>query len=252
MKLVLSPAKSLDYESKLPTDFSSEAQFLKEAKRLNTVLKKKSVRSLGQLMDISKELSGLNYQRNQDWSLPFNLSNSRQAIFAFNGDVYRGFDAYTLEPNKFDNLQEKVRILSGLYGVLKPFDLIQPYRLEMGTKLRVGAKKNLYEFWKSKVTKALNDELQKDELFVNLASNEYFKAVDARKIKGTLIDVKFQELKGDSYKTIAIFSKVARGLMARYIVDNDIEDVEGLKGFNIEGYSYNPELSNNNELVFVR
>jgi len=252
MKLVLSPAKSLDYETKLPTDFSSDSQFLKEAKRLNAVLKKKSIRSLGSLMNISKDLSGLNYERNQKWTLPFNLNNSRQAIFAFNGDVYRGFDAYTLEPSKFDDLQDKVRILSGLYGILKPFDLIQPYRLEMGTNLRVGGKKNLYEFWKSKITKALNEELEKDELFVNLASNEYFKAVDAKKIKGKLIDIKFQELKGDTFKTIAIFSKIARGLMARYIVENDIEDIEGLKGFNCEGYSFNPELSKGNELVFVR
>ena len=252
MKLVLSPAKSLDYETKLPTDFSSEAQFLKEAKRINAVLRKKSIKSLGNLMNISKDLSGLNYERNQNWELPFNLNNARQAIYAFNGDVYRGFDAYTLDKHKVDDLQDKVRILSGLYGVLKPFDLIQPYRLEMGTNLRVGGKKNLYEFWKSKVTKALNDELEKDELFVNLASNEYFKAVDAKKIKGKLVNIKFQELKGDAYKTIGIFSKIARGMMARYIVENDIEDVERLKGFNRDGYSYNESLSKENELVFVR
>ncbi|WP_228850747.1 peroxide stress protein YaaA [Aegicerativicinus sediminis] len=252
MKLVLSPAKSLDYETKLPTDFSSEAQFLKEAKRINSVLKKKSIRSLGKLMDISKDLSGLNYERNQKWELPFTLKNARQAIYAFNGDVYRGFDAYTLDSEKYGSMQNKVRILSGLYGVLKPFDLIQPYRLEMGTDLRVGGKKNLYEFWKSKVTNALNKELEKDELFVNLASNEYFKAVDAKKLKGQLVNIKFQELKGDTYKTIAIFSKLARGAMARYIVDNNIEDLEGLKGFNVDNYSYNESMSKDNELVFVR
>lgn len=252
MKLVLSPAKSLDYNTKVPTTRTSDAQFLDEANRLNKILKKKSVRSLAKLMDISKDLSELNYERNQYWSLPFTKENARPAIYAFAGDVYRGFDAYNLPLDKLTEAQNTVRILSGLYGILKPLDLIQPYRLEMGTSLKIGRNKNLYDFWKKKVTKSLNDELKKDELFVNLASNEYFKAIDKKSLKVPIIDVKFQEYKNEKYSTIAIFSKIARGAMARYIVENQIEKIEGLKGFDLENYRYSEKLSSENELVFTR
>src|SRR5690554_7369307 len=204
MKLVLSPAKSLDFETKLPTAKSTEGQFLSEAERINKVLKKKSARSLSKLMDISKDLSELNYQRNQDWQLPFTNDNARPAIYTFNGDVYRGLDVYSLDVKKLDKLQDTVRILSGLYGVLKPLDLMQAYRLEMGTKLPVGKNKNLYEFWKKKVTQTLNNELEDNELFLNLASNEYFKAIDTKSLKVPVIDVDFKELKNGDYKTIGI------------------------------------------------
>ena len=177
MKLVLSPAKSLNYESKLPTQNYTEACFLGEAERLNRLLKKKSARSLSKLMSISANLGQLNYERNQEWQLPFTQDNARQAIYAFSGDVYRGIDAYTISEKKLKKLQDTVRIISGLYGILKPMDLIQPYRLEMGTKFPVGKNKNLYEFWKTKVTKVLNEELENNELFLNLASNEYFKSI---------------------------------------------------------------------------
>ncbi len=252
MKLVLSPAKSLDYDTKLPTSKTTEGVFLDEAERLNKVLKKKSVKSLGKLMHISDNLSQLNYERNQDWKLPFTKDNARQAIYAFSGDVYRGLDAYTIDTKKIDKVQDTVRILSGLYGVLKPLDLMQPYRLEMGTKMPVGKNKNLYEFWKKKVTKALNDELEDGEIFLNLASNEYFKAIDTKALKVPVINVAFKEFKNDKYKIIAIFAKLARGLMARYIIDTDAKTLDDIKGFNYENYGFSEELSSENELVFTR
>lgn len=252
MKLVLSPAKSLDYESKLPTTKTTEACFLNEAERLNKLLKKKSAKSLSKLMNISDNLGQLNYERNQDWSLPFTQDNARQAVYAFSGDVYRGLDAYTIESSKLDTLEDTVRIISGLYGVLKPLDLIQPYRLEMGTKFPVGKNKNLYEFWKKKVTQALNDELQDDEVFLNLASNEYFKAIDTKALKVPVITASFKDLKNGEYKTIMTFAKLARGYMTRYIVDTNAKTIEDLKGFNYEGYGFSESMSTKNELVFIR
>jgi len=252
MKLVLSPAKSLDYESKLPTTKSTKACFLSQAERLNKLLKKKSARSLSKLMHISDNLGQLNYERNQEWSLPFTKDNARPAVYAFNGDVYRGLDAYTIETKKIGQLQDTVRILSGLYGVLKPLDLIQPYRLEMGTKFPVGKNKNLYEFWRKQVTQSLNEELEDDELFLNLASNEYFKAVDTKALKVPVIHIKFQELKNGDYKTVAIFSKLARGLMARFIVDTKAKTLDDVKAFNYDNYRFTEKLSSENELVFTR
>ncbi|MEM9679812.1 MAG: peroxide stress protein YaaA, partial [Bacteroidota bacterium] len=215
MKLVLSPAKSLNFESELPTNLSSEGLFLKEAERLNKLLKKKSARSLSKLMSISDALGQLNYERNQEWHLPFDGDNARQAVYAFSGDVYRGLDIYTLGNDKLDKMQHTVRIISGLYGILKPLDLIQPYRLEMGTKMPVGVKKNLYEFWRTKITQALNEELEVDELFLNLASNEYFKAVDQKILKVPVITATFKDFKNGEYKTIMTFAKLARGYMTR-------------------------------------
>ncbi len=252
MKLALSPAKSLDFESKLPTTKSTEAKFLSQSERLNTLLKKKSAKSLSKLMSISDALGQLNYERNQSWELPFTKDNARQAIYAFNGDVYRGLDAYTIPTDKIGQLQEKVRILSGLYGVLKPLDLIQPYRLEMGTKLSVGKQKNLYAFWKKDIVKALNDELKEDEIFLNLASNEYFKVIDTKALKVPVIDVDFKEFKNGDYKTIGIFAKLARGLMTRYIIDTNAETLEDVKGFKYEGYGFSESMSTDTELVFTR
>lgn len=252
MKLVLSPAKSLDYESKLPTTKTSEACFLNQAERLNRLLKKKSAKSLSKLMHISDNLGQLNYERNQEWCLPFTKENARPAVYAFNGDVYRGLDAYSIDSKKINQLQSTVRILSGLYGVLKPLDLIQPYRLEMGTKFPVGKNKNLYEFWRKQVTQSLNEELEDDELFINLASNEYFKAIDVKALKVPVVNIKFQEFKNGTYKTIAIFSKIARGLMARYIVDTNAKTLDDIKAFDYENYRYTESLSSENELVFTR
>ena len=252
MKLVISPAKSLNYESELPTGFSSESCFLSEAKQLNGLLKKKSAKALSELMHISPKLGALNYERNQNWSLPFSSENARQAIYAFDGDVYRGLDAYSISEEKLDLLQDTVRIISGLYGLLKPLDLIQPYRLEMGTKFPVGKNKNLYEFWRKKITTALNDELYEDELLVNLASQEYFKAIDVKALKAPLIHVDFKEFKNGQFKTIAIFSKRARGLMTRHIVETNAKSIEDLKTFNAGRYAFDANLSTENKLVFTR
>lgn len=252
MKLVLSPAKSLNFESKLPTAVSTEAFFLNEAQRINGLLKKKSAKSLSKLMHISDALGQLNYERNQDWQLPFTKDNARQAIYAFDGDVYRGLDAYTIPKEKIEQLQDTVRIISGLYGLLKPLDLIQPYRLEMGTKFPVGKSKNLYEFWSKQITKALNDELKDGELFLNLASNEYFKAIDTKALKVPVINIDFKEFKNGDYKTIGIFAKLARGLMTRYIIDTNAKTLDDVKGFNYEGYALSAQLSSENNLVFTR
>jgi hypothetical protein len=252
MKLVLSPAKSLDFESKLPTTKATEACFLKESERLNKLLKKKSARSLSKLMSISPALGQLNYERNQEWQLPFTKENARQAIYAFSGDVYRGLDAYTIPKDKLDKTQSTVRIISGLYGILKPLDLMQAYRLEMGTKFPVGKNKNLYEFWKQKVTKTLNEELKDDELFLNLASNEYFKAIDVKGLKVPVITASFKDLKNGEYKMIGFFAKLARGYMTRYIIDTNANTIEDIRGFNYEGYGFSEAMSTDTELVFIR
>ena len=252
MKLILSPAKSLDLESKVPTNESTESCFLAEAERLNKMLKKKSARSLSKLMSISPSLGQLNYERNQEWHLPFTKDNARQAVYAFSGDVYRALDVYTLPQEKIEKLQDTVRIISGLYGVLKPLDLMQPYRLEMGTKMKVGRNKNLYEFWRKKVTQAFNDELKDDELFLNLASNEYFKAIDRKVLKVPVITAVFKDFKNGEYKSIMTFAKLARGYMTRFIIDTNANTIEDIKKFNYEGYGYDNNMSTETELVFTR
>ncbi len=252
MKIVISPAKSLNFETKAPTQEFSQPIFLNEADRLNRILKKKSVRSLSKLMSISDALGQLNYQRNQDWELPFKLDNSKQAVYAFTGEVYRGIDANSIPEQDIDFLQEHLRILSGQYGILKPLDLMQPYRLEMGTKLKVGVKPNLYKFWGDKITKSLNSELEEDELFVNLASNEYFKVLQAKDLKTPVITPVFKDFKNGEYKVIMTFAKLARGLMVRYMIDHKVSTVDGIKGFNYNGYGFDENLSTDTELVFTR
>ncbi|HBI01075.1 MAG TPA: peroxide stress protein YaaA [Flavobacterium sp.] len=253
MKIVISPAKSLDYESPLPTNQSTISCFLKEANMINRQLKKQKPKKLMEMMDISDKLADLNWQRNQERDLDnFTPENSRQAIYAFNGDVYIGLDIKTLPTEKLDVLQDKLRILSGLYGLLKPLDLMQPYRLEMGTKFPIGKSKNLYEFWKTKITKELNKELTKGELFINLASNEYFDAVDVKALKVPVITPEFKDYKDGKLKMISFFAKKARGMMVRYIIDTNAETIEDLKGFNYEGYAFDANLSKGNRLVFTR
>lgn len=252
MKIVVSPAKSLNFESPLPIQNYTESLFLKEAETIQKTLKKKKPKQLMELMDISEKLADLNWERNQNWSLPFTPENARPAVFAFDGDVYTGLDAYTIPTDKFPILEDKLRILSGLYGVLKPLDLMQPYRLEMGTSLPIGTKKNLYEFWKKKVTSSLNSELQKDELFINLASNEYFSAVDTKTLKVPVITPEFKDYKDGKLKMISFFAKKARGLMVRYIIDTNAETIEDLKQFNYDGYAFDANLSKGTTLVFTR
>ena len=252
MKIIISPAKSLNFEKPLPTAKFSESLFLKESRQVHKVLKQKSPAALSELMAISDKLADLNWKRNQDWKTPFNSENARQAIFTFDGDVYTGLDAYSIPIEKLDHLQDQLRILSGLYGILKPLDLMQAYRLEMGTKLPVGENKNLYDFWKTTVTKALNKELDKDELFINLASNEYFSVVDVKGLKVPVITPEFKDYKNGKLKIISFFAKKARGMMVRYIIETDAKTIDDLKGFNYGGYQFEANLSKGNQLVFTR
>lgn len=252
MKIIISPAKSLDFESKVPTKKYTEPIFSAEAEKLSTILKKKSAKQLSKLMHISDNLGQLNYDRNQQWCLPFTPDNAKQAIFAFTGAVFQGIDMETLPTSKLDQLQNKLRIISGQYGLLKPLDLMQPYRLEMGTRLKIGRKGNLYQFWDNSITEALNDELKDNEPVINLASTEYFKAIKPKVLKSTIITPVFKVLKNGEYKTIMTYAKLARGYMVRYIIDNNINTVEKLKGFNSEGYAFDGNMSSENELVFTR
>ena len=252
MKIVISPAKSLNFDSEVPTKRFTEPQFLKQAETIQDTLKKKTPKQLGELMHISDKLADLNWQRNQNWHTPFTVQNARQAIYAFDGDVYTGLDIYTLPIDKLDDLQDKLRILSGLYGLLKPLDLMQAYRLEMGTSMSVGKNKNLYEYWKSTITQSLNDELHHDELFVNLASNEYFSAIDTKTLKVPIITPEFKDYKDGKLKMISFFAKKARGMMVRYIIDTNAQSLEDLKNFNYGGYRLDASLSNQNKLVFTR
>ncbi len=253
MKILLSPAKSLDLETKIPTTKNSMIAFSEASEKLNRLVKKKSARSLARLMHISAPLAQLNFQRNQDWQLPFTPENSRQAIYAFSGDVYRGLDIYSVPLDKLPFLQKSIRIISGLYGLLKPLDLIQPYRLEMGTKLAVGKHKNLYGFWTNTISEALNDELEEGEICLNLASNEYFKAINTDLLKVPVVTAEFRDFKGGEYKSIMTYAKLARGYMTRYIMDHKVETLEGLKEFNYEGYGFSESLSKEDKtIVFVR
>ena len=252
MKILLSPAKSLDFKSVLPTNKTSSICFEKEAQYLNSILKSKNPKELSDLMSISSKIADLNYERNHNWSLPFTQTNARQAVYAFSGDVYRGLDAYSLDSSKIDFLQNSVRIISGLYGIIKPLDLIQPYRLEMGTKLAFDSNKNLYDYWRKKITEQLNLELDDKEPILNLASNEYFKAIDTKVIKNDIYSANFKQFKNGEFKTIAIFSKKARGMMTRFIIDNNITDITDIKSFDTDGYRFHKDLSTEKELIFTR
>lgn len=253
MKIVLSPAKTLDYESELPTKKSSQPRFLDEAETLNNKLANKSKEELKDLMDISQNLADLNYERYQKFSTPFNEDNARPCIYAFDGSAYKELDAHTIDEEHINFLQDSLRILSGMYGLLRPLDLMQPYRLEMGTKMQVNGHDRLYDFWDDNLTEALNNEMEDDELFVNLASKEYFKALDAKKLNTDVIQPKFKDYKNGDLKVIGFYAKKNRGTMARYLVENEVDSYEGLLGFNGNDYSYSKEHTNDkSQPVFVR
>ena len=253
MKIIISPAKSLDFKTELPTKNFSTPNFLSESKKINELLKKKSPSELKSLMSISEKLAELNWNRNNTFKTPFNIENARPSIFTFNGDVYSGLDAFSLSMDQLNQAQKSLRILSGLYGLLKPLDLIQPYRLEMGTKLNVEGSLNLYGFWRNKITNKLNDELNENEFFVNLASNEYSSAIDRKLLKTSMISPEFKDMKNGKLKIISFYAKKARGMMVRYILDNEINNLEDLRGFDYGGYSYSSEESEKmKELVFIR
>lgn len=254
MKILISPAKLLDYENTIVTPKVTQAHFLKDADVLAKKLAKMSKKELGELMKLSENLSDVNYHRYQNWETPTELgANSQPAVTIFNGEVFKGLDAATFSDTDFENAQKYLRILSGLYGILKPLDLMYPYRLEMGTRWEVQKDvKNLYNYWGSRLADFLNDEMEEGEVIINLASNEYFKAVDKKVLKASVITPVFKELRGDVFKVVMMYAKHARGAMARDIIQNQYTSVEDLKGYDVDGYSYNEEMSTENEWVFVR
>ncbi len=253
MKIIISPAKSLNFDKVLPTFDFSIPEFLKESKTINNVLKTKNPKHLKELMKISDKIAELNWNRNMNFVTPFNSNNARPALFTFNGDVYSGIDSFTLNENKIKKAQSSLRILSGLYGILKPLDLIQAYRLEMGTKLVVGSSKNLYDFWNDKITKSLNNELDVKELFINLASNEYSAVINKNLLKVDMISPIFKDFKNGKLKIISFYAKKARGMMTRFLLENDIQSADDLNQFDYGGYSFSSEESEiSNELVFTR
>lgn len=255
MLFLLSPAKKLDYDSPLAADYEFEQPlFVAQATELIEVLKTKSEQEIADLMKLSDSLASLNVERYQAWEPSFDQSNSRQAILAFNGDVYEGLEASTLNQKQLAWTNQHVVILSGLYGVLRPLDLMRPYRLEMGTRLATSKGKNLYEFWDEQIADYLNQRLaeQKNPLIVNLASEEYFKAVKKDVLTYPVVQCVFKEERDGVYKIISFSAKRARGLMCRYAIENGIDDLEGLKQFNLEGYSYDEASSSEDSLVFLR
>jgi cytoplasmic iron level regulating protein YaaA (DUF328/UPF0246 family) len=254
MLFLLSPAKSLDYASSLPPVKASEPQFVPQSTELISTLKKKSPKQIAELMDLSDALAQLNVDRYRAWSPKFTLENARPAVLAFNGDVYEGLNAHSLKPKDLQWAQDHVAILSGLYGVLRPLDLMQPYRLEMGTSLKHGKSSNLYQFWGTQIAEYLNQQLAtlKDPVIVNLASQEYFKAVDRKVLQARVVECVFQDYKNGQYKIISFFAKRARGLMARFAIEHKAKTVEQLKAFNLEGYALAPDVSEADTLVFRR
>ncbi|MGP9834091.1 peroxide stress protein YaaA [Marinobacter sp. NSM] len=253
MLMIISPAKTLDYDSPLATETYTQPDFLDDACELIDQLKALEPHQVSNLMSISDKLGQLNAERFRTWHTPFTPDNARQAILAFKGDVYTGLDAESFSEQDFAFAQKHLRMLSGLYGLLKPLDLMQPYRLEMGTKFENQRGKDLYAFWGSKITEALNELLAKDDqVLVNLASNEYFKSVQKKQLDGRLITPQFKDWKNGQYKMISFYAKKARGLMCRYAIQNQITQADDLKGFNLEGYYFSEDQSDNNNWVFLR
>ncbi len=250
--MVVSPAKTLDYESELPIQESTQPEMLEESQQLIDQLKKLTPADVASLMKLSDKLADLNVNRFAHWKQPFNADNARPAIYAFKGDVYTGLDAYSFNKKQMTFAQKHLRILSGLYGLLKPLDLMQPYRLEMGTKFDNKKGANLYEFWGDTITNKINDNLKKGEVILNLASNEYFKSVKTKSLKGEVVTPVFKDQKNGNYKIISFYAKKARGMMAAYVINNQINDAEAIKQFDVAGYRFSEIQSKNNEWVFLR
>ncbi|MDA0780322.1 MAG: peroxide stress protein YaaA [Bacteroidetes bacterium] len=253
MKILISPAKSLDYKSALPTTKYTEPAFLSEAQQINVSLKTKSPAELQKLMHISEKLADLNWERNQQFETPFTTANARPAVFAFNGDVYSGLEAYSLSESALGIAQQNLRILSGLYGILKPLDLMQPYRLEMGTSFGLNGQNSLYAFWKDQLTTHLKNELSSSELVVNLASKEYASAIDFDALNTPVIHPVFKDFKNGKLKIISFFAKKARGLMTRYLIETNAQTTEDVLAFTAEGYAFSEtETTDTSQPVFVR
>ena len=254
MLTILSPAKTLDFDTEVSISNESAPLFQREANELVKLLKEYKVDDLSKLMKVSYEIAELNRERFANWNFNGKNQQSKQALLAFKGEVYRGLDADSLLCDDLQYAQNHVRVLSGLYGVLRPLDRIQPYRLEMGTKLDNKHGKNLYEFWGDKLTKQLNEDLQnqREKVLVNLSSNEYFKSLNKKEFDGSIFTPVFKEKKGNDYKVIAVYAKKARGMMTRFMIDNRIESAEDLKAFDGSGYVYEDAMSTAKELVFIR
>jgi len=254
MLTVISPAKTLDFTTPTATEAFTQPALLGQSRKLIRRLRQLTAPDISKLMSVSGNIADLNQQRFKQWKTPFKTDNARQALFAFKGDVYLGLDAYSLSQREIEFAQNHLRILSGLYGVLRPLDLMQAYRLEMGTRLDTEAGSNLYQFWDSRLTQSLNRELRHsgNPVLVNLASNEYFKAIKAKQIKAEIVTPAFREFHKGEYRFIQFHAKRARGTMARFIIDQQVEDAEGLKDFKRDGYAYNAALSNQQEWVFTR
>lgn len=254
MLVVISPAKNLDYDTQAPSDKHTQPELLEHSKQLIDVCKQLTPADISSLMKISDKLAGLNAARFAQWQPDFNLDNAKQAVYAFNGDVYSGLNAAQLNSKNIEYAQTHLRILSGLYGVLKPLDLMQAYRLEMGTKLENERGSNLYHFWGDIITQKLNEQLSaiQSDILVNLASNEYFKAVKVKSLKASLITPAFKDWKNGQYKMISFYAKKARGLMARYIIENQVKTKAELLKFDLDGYQYSDELSTADKPVFTR
>ncbi|MYH17476.1 MAG: peroxide stress protein YaaA [Gammaproteobacteria bacterium] len=254
MLAIISPAKSLDFDGRAPTRKSSVPSFLDDSAELIRELRELAPQGLSDLMGISTSLAELNYDRYATWGEPFSRRNAKQAMFAFNGDVYLGLKSTEFSERDLTWAQKHLRILSGLHGILKPLDLIQPYRLEMGTRLPNRRGGDLYEFWRDKVTAALNEAIdaQRQPILVNLASNEYFNAVDTARIDARIITPTFKDLKNGRYMFISFFAKKARGLMAAYLIKNRVSTLKALKAFDWQGYRFSPAQSSANEWVFLR
>lgn len=253
MLIVISPAKKLDVSGSRP-DWFTLPQFSENSEKLIHVLRKKKPAQLSKLMGISPALADLNVERYLNWSIEHEVEATKQAVLSFTGEVYAGLDANSFTKKELQYAQEHLRILSGLYGLLKPMDLMHAYRLEMGTKLKVGRKNNLYEFWGDKIVNEINTlmENNSDEVLVNLASNEYFKSVNKKKLKGKIVTPVFKDFSNGQYKTVMVYAKKARGMMASYILKNKIENAANLVSFNTDGYCFNEEASSENEFVFYR
>ncbi|WP_445116151.1 peroxide stress protein YaaA [Acinetobacter sp. WZC-1] len=254
MLALISPAKTLDYVSALPTDQHSLPRLLNESSRLIEVSRQLSVSDIARLMSVSEKIARLNVERFRDWQPDFSFANARQAIYAFKGDVYTGLNAYDLSAKHVEFAQKHLRMLSGLYGLLRPLDLMMPYRLEMGTRLQNPRGHNLYEFWGERITDLIQKDLEQSgsQLLVNLASDEYYKAVKESKIQAEIIKPVFLDQKNGQYKVISFYAKKARGLMARYIIENQLDKADGLKDFRQEGYYFDADSSLKGELVFKR
>ena len=253
MLTVISPAKTLDFDTPPTTQKHSQPRFLSHSQELIDTLRQMSTADIASLMKLSDKLAGLNVARYETWQTPFSLDNAKQAVLAFQGDVYTGLDAETLNEKQLTFAQKHLRILSGLYGVLKPLDLIQPYRLEMGTKLDNAKGKDLYAFWGSDIRQSLQaEDAMQDEVLINLASNEYFKAVEAKKLKARIITPVFKDWKNGQYKMISFYAKKARGMMSRYIIEHELQDPDRIKDFDTDGYRFSADMSKKDEWVFIR